>query len=112
MKNSKEVEESGLARFITVLKTKQNTIVTAIGAVVALGQAFNLFELTDAQVTAVLGVVTAFYLLIGAQTVTSNVRLTGRALGGWSGVTPDAIADSDATGLVLGDASNDNDISG
>lgn len=82
-----------------VLK-KNNTIVQAVGTTIGLGQLLNWWSLSPEQIGAILTAIPVYFLLIGAQTVTSNVRLTGKVWGGPNGVTASDVAANTENNVV------------
>ena len=90
-----------MRQVVNWIKTKQNSLVGFITAVLGFGELFDLWHFSEAQTGGILAVVGAFFVLIGANVTTSNMRPTGRAWSGFNGATENEIADSPENILVL-----------
>jgi hypothetical protein len=74
------------------LRLKHTTVAQAVSTVIGAGQVLGWWHLGVDQLGAVMALVGVLWLLIGAQTTTANVRLTGRHLAGPTGVTVHDVA--------------------
>lgn len=87
-----------MTRIVAWLRLKHTSIIQAIGVVIASGQVLGWWTLTADQIAAILGLVGVLWLIIGANTTTSNLRLTGHAFEGPNGADLDKV-----TKVALGD---------
>lgn len=78
---------------IAWLRIKHTSIVQSIAAVIGAGQVLGWWSLTEDQIAAIMMLVGVLWLIIGTNTVTSNLRLTGRAFASPSGVDIDKVAE-------------------
>lgn len=81
-----------MKRIITWLRVKHTTLTQAAGVILGAGQVLGWWTLTADRIGAILALFGVLWLVIGAPTNTSNLRLTGRAFASPSGVDPDHVA--------------------
>lgn len=79
-------------QIIAWLRVKHTSITQAVSAVIGAGVVLGWWDLTAEQTGAIMTLVAALWLIVGANTVTSNLRLTGRAFDAPSGVDVDEVA--------------------
>lgn len=81
-----------LTQIIAWIRLKHTSLTQAAAAVIGAGQVLGWWTLSADAVAAIMTLVGVVWLLIGANTVTSNLRLTGKAFGAPSGVDVDKVA--------------------
>ena len=88
-----------MKQVIAWLRLKHTSITQAIGVVIASGVILGWWSFSKEEIAAILMLPGALWLLIGANTVTSNLRLTGKAFDSPSGVDVDKVAQHALGGL-------------